>query len=203
MFITGGWGDLLVAPLLSEVTDGETAACPSTLLVPEAVIDVTLKLLASFGNGRHEGVVYWAGQVSRDRTIVLHAIAPDAETGPGFFRTSVEANAAVITQACSLNLELVAQVHSHPRGWVDHSDGDNQMALKPFAGSYSIVVPSYGGGSRHPEAWGVYCWDGHRFLSRSGDTIAILPVASDLRTSSRRLINRRFLSRIFHRLRLR
>jgi hypothetical protein len=173
---------------------------PARVLISEPVLSTTFELLASYGNGRHEGVVYWAGQVTDQAMLVLHAIAPDAETGSGFFRTGVEANAAAVSRACRLRLQLLAQVHSHPGRWVAHSAGDDRMAFKPYPGTYSIVVPSYGRGSREPTAWGIFWWDGRGFHELDEEdakaTVLVVPTASDLRTRPERIARSTKLERV-------
>lgn len=37
----------------------------------------------------------------------------------------------------------IAQVHSHPSDWVDHSEGDDLWASFKIEGLVSIVVPNY------------------------------------------------------------
>lgn len=161
------------------------ASSESRLIVPEALVHATHTLLASFGGGTHEGVVYWAGHTFGNTWVALEAIAPEAETGRGFFNTSSIANAKAISEACNHGLSLIAQVHSHPGGWVDHSDGDDRGAFKPFPGTYSIVVPSYARSQSEPGQWGVYRWDGHRFSHIATDALQkvllIIPTSKDLR----------------------
>jgi JAB domain-containing protein similar to deubiquitination enzymes len=155
------------------------------LLLPEAVRDATLSLLQSSGTRRvpHEGVVYWLGVETSGPFAVLQALAPRATTGSGFFRTTSGANAEAIGVACELGLAIVAQVHSHPRGWAEHSDGDDERALKPYPGSLSVVIPQYARGAVNPAAWGVYRWNGTEFESPQdlGSPITIVPTARDLR----------------------
>jgi hypothetical protein len=155
------------------------------VLLPEAVRDATLSLLQTFGTrwSPHEGVVYWVGVETDGPVAVLQALAPRAETGPGFFRTTSAANADAIGAACGLGLAIVAQVHSHPRGWAEHSEGDDERALKPYPGSLSVVVPYYGRGEADTSAWGVYRWTGTAFEPAPGPAspITVVPTARDLR----------------------
>ena len=155
------------------------------MLLPEAVRDSTLSLLRSFGTRRapHEGVVYWLGIETPCPVAVIQALAPNATTGPGYFQTTSRANAEAIGAACELGLAIVAQVHSHPRGWAEHSEGDDERALKPYPGSLSVVVPHYGRGRGDPSGWGVYRWNGKVFDRFDGpdEAIAVVPAGRDLR----------------------
>jgi proteasome lid subunit RPN8/RPN11 len=49
----------------------------------------------------------------------------------------------VIGYVADSNLQLLAQVHSHPGYFVGHSGGDIEGALMPYEGFISIVVPNY------------------------------------------------------------
>jgi proteasome lid subunit RPN8/RPN11 len=64
----------------------------------------------------------------------------------------------------SAGLELLGQVHSHPGSFVDHSEGDDEMALMPYDGFLSIVVPHYARDGMRPLATcGVHLFERARF----------------------------------------
>ena len=44
----------------------------------------------------------------------------------------------------------IAQVHSHPSDWVDHSEGDDLWASFKIEGLVSIVIPNYCKGGMLP-----------------------------------------------------
>lgn len=123
------------------------------LIVPEPVESATTAALsASRGHdGRHEGLVYWAGRRDGDDTVIVAAVAPRCEHGP--FRVSAPANeiGRIARVARHRGLAILAQVHSHPGDDTRHSDGDDDMVLMPFEGMYSLVVGRYGDGSVRPE----------------------------------------------------
>lgn len=115
------------------------------VLITAGLIEATGRLLrqARTGRRRHEGIVYWAGLGVQQESIVTTCIAPRATTTPGSFRVSFEANATVVSALCQLELVLLAQIHSHPGSFVDHSCGDDLGAFMPFEGFLSIIVPDF------------------------------------------------------------
>jgi len=130
------------------------------------LLDRTTDVLRQSRDGKipHEGVAYWAGQHVGDGVLLTTCIAPAAITTRGSFETSVCANAQVVAYLGAAQLELIAQVHSHPGDFVGHSDGDDRRALMPYEGFLSIVVPHYGReGMRPLNNCGVHLFDNSRF----------------------------------------
>ncbi len=114
---------------------------------------------------RHESIVYWAGRRGRDGGIVVTTcVAPRATTTPGSYRTTSEHNARAVSVMNDLNVQLIAQVHSHPGSIVGHSHGDTLGALMPFDGLLSIIVPNYGTSGMWPlDNCGVHEYSGGEF----------------------------------------
>ena len=157
------------------------------LWLPEGVVLKTARLLRSYcGPEEHEGVVYWGGMETPGGPVVLTAMSPTAATTWGSFRTDSDANAKLVLTLARLDLVLVAQVHSHPGDWVDHSDGDDSGALVRFQGFWSLVVPHFArGGMQHLSNLGIHLYDAGEFRRLSNEAAAarvrILPAAVDLR----------------------
>lgn len=121
---------------------------------------------------RREGVVYWVGRQCRGEWVVTTCVAPNARTTSGSFRTSATTNAYVVTAINAAGLELVAQVHSHPGEFTDHSNGDSRGALMPYEGFLSIVVPHYGRRAIWPLAHcGVHRFESGKFRRLSADEV--------------------------------
>lgn len=166
----------------------DSAANRGFVLVHESVIENTGELLrqSKRGRRRHEGVVYWAGRDTGSDVIVTTCIAPRAATGPGFFRVEAEENARAVILLNELHLILVAQVHSHPSGLIEHSHGDDLGAFMPFENYLSIIVPDYGRKNPWPlTTCGVYRFLGGVFVALSKEAIEakfrLLPKSCDLR----------------------
>ena len=122
------------------------------VLIHEAVMPETVRLLQESSDvlSAHEGIIYWAGKTTDVAWIVTTSIAPSAITTWGSFETSAASNAEVIGFLSRYGLELLAQVHSHPGFYVDHSDGDDKGALMPYEDYLSLVVPYHGSAGMLP-----------------------------------------------------
>ncbi len=124
---------------------GSIGTCAEHIWISRPLLEKTTSLLRTFRDrtGQHEGIVYWAGVEMPAQWWILSCIRPEAETTQGSYRTSALSNSRAILAANQHGLHLLAQIHSHPGHWVDHSDGDHAGAFMPFEGFLSIVVPLY------------------------------------------------------------
>ncbi len=115
-------------------------------VVTKDVIDYTVKILREYGSRKYkaEGLVYWAGEVQDDVIIINAAVAPQTDSSRYGIETTNESNARFVEFICGHGFEYIAQVHSHPGTWVDHSGVDNEETAFRSEGLVSIVVPSFG-----------------------------------------------------------
>lgn len=143
----------------------ERRSVPTTWVSAQLLERTADLLRQSGGMGQpHEGIVYWAGRRVADECFVTTCIAPAARTTWGSFSTSSQTNAKVVMYLAGAGLELLGQVHSHPGKFVDHSDGDDDWALMPYDGFFSIVVPDYAQSGMQPlTTCGVHIFDRSRF----------------------------------------
>lgn len=142
--------------------------------VSAGLLDRTAAVLRESGSRgeSHEGIVYWAGRRIGNECFITTLMAPAAQTTYGSFNTSSAANAKVIMYLAKSGLELIGQVHSHPGPYVDHSDGDDERALMPYEGFYSVVVPIYASqGMRPLTICGVHVFENSRFRRLSNPEI--------------------------------
>ena len=156
--------------------------------ISSAVLEQTIEVLQSSGtvSEPHEGVVYWAGRRFSACAIVTTCIAPMAKTTFNSFETSSYTNARVVAYLAGADLELLGQVHSHPASFVDHSRGDETLALMPYEGFLSIVVPHYGREGMTPlTGCGIHIFESGRFRRMDGAEVEsrfrLIDVFSDLR----------------------
>lgn len=162
-----------------------------SLWIPEPLLLETERLLRSYGGEEdHEGIVYWGGIENPAGAVALTAVSPTASTTWGSFRTEAEANADLVVALAGLDLTLVAQVHSHPGDWVDHSDGDDTGALVRFAGFWSLVVPDFANAGMRPlYKIGVHLFGDGAFRRLGNQALKarvhVLPAAVDLRSEKR------------------
>jgi hypothetical protein len=148
----------------------------------------TAKILRSFAEERpSEGVVYWFGIEREDIAVVTTLIVPNADTSDGCIRTSVEANAAVVSAVTGTALVFIGQAHSHPGRHVAHSQVDDEEGFARFDGAISLVVPWFGKYGMTIEECGVHRHINGKYL-RVYDLDAhlrILPGFADLRSTSK------------------
>jgi len=123
------------------------------------VIEETLRVLQHFGMRQCEALVLWVGEVTETTASVTRAIVPDqrpikSEDGVGYFVDS-EALFDLNRTLESMDLRLIAQVHSHPRE-AYHSETDDRYAIVTSNGGLSLVVPNFGKAPTDPTLWAIY-----------------------------------------------
>lgn len=152
-------------------------------MIAEGALEATERLLCSFrgSDGDHEGIVYLLGRELDDLTVYTTALAPDADHGWGHVLCQPEAISAAQRAAREEGLAVLAQVHSHPRGSTEHSEGDDDLVLMPFEGMLSIVAPWYGHtGMRPLDGLGVHQFqDGRWRLARPESVREQFTIASN------------------------
>lgn len=156
--------------------------------VTEAALSATERLLPTYRgpDGDHEGIVFLCGRELGATTLLTSAIAPECDHGPGHVMCSLTEVQRVTRCAHEIGLGVLAQVHSHPSAFSEHSVGDDTMVLMPFEGMLSIVVPHYGHhGMRPLDSLGVHQHRAGRWVRVEPRTIqagiTILPGSLDLR----------------------
>lgn len=161
---------------------------PPKVYIHESVLPGSLAWLQEAQDERsaHEGIIYWAGKNFGAHWVVTTCIAPRATTTRGSFETSAASNAEVIGFLATQQLELLAQVHSHPGQWVDHSDGDSEGALMPYEHFLSIIAPNYGRTGIWPlTQCGVHRFERGKFRRLANaeieSTFRLVSAAKDLR----------------------
>jgi hypothetical protein len=120
-----------------------------------------------------EAVAYWAGSKSVTEHVVTTLLLPKAQTSWGSFEVSRTANAEVVSVLSKSKLKLIAQVHTHPGEWVEHSQGDEVGATMAHENFLSIVVPTYGvGGMRALTECGVHRFENGAFRQLGPEEVA-------------------------------
>jgi hypothetical protein len=177
-----------IADLLKPKKRLSTVQGHSHVYLTYEVANETARLVASFGSASrpHEGIVYWAGIPTSSVWVITTVLAPEAETTPGSYRTSVSSNAYVVKTVNELNLQILAQVHGHPTDWVGHSDGDNRGAFMPYSGFYSVILPWYGQRGMLPiEKCGIHQFIDGQFVYFKDEEVrqrfTLVPGSVDLR----------------------
>jgi proteasome lid subunit RPN8/RPN11 len=157
-------------------------------LLAEAALAETERLLPTYrdSQGDHEGIVFWLGRQLDDLTVLTTALAPNAITSPGSVECSREQMAEAVDVAARRGLGLLAQVHSHPSGWCEHSLGDDEMIFMPYEGMLSVVAPRYGRTGMRPLAGiGVHQHQDGRWVAAEPasvtESLIVIPAGIDLR----------------------
>jgi proteasome lid subunit RPN8/RPN11 len=127
----------------------------SKVFLCESVVRESERVLRASHDNPTELVAYWFGHNAGSEWVVTTCVVPAADARRGGFSTSRAANAEVVLYAADHRLCLLAQIHTHPGSFVDHSDIDIERAFMPFENYLSIVVPHY-------------CWQGILPLSQCG-----------------------------------
>ena len=161
-------------------------------ILPSEVISHTERILSEYGRKKppHEGLVYWGGKREGERITVSIFIAPKTVSDYGRVSTSPRSNFDVVRLLNKHNGIQVAQVHSHPGTWVDHSFGDDDLAAFKVNGLVSIVVPRYCHRGMMPlSSCGIHRYTNGEFIRLTPDYVkshfrienSISPVLEDLR----------------------
>lgn len=152
------------------------------LIVPEAVAVATHTALRGFigPDGRHEGIVFWAGRQVGDDQLIAAVIVPRAVHGRGFIRVDAHQVGEAAHQARTRRLALLAQVHSHPGADTRHSDADDNLVLMAREAMFSLVVADYGSGGTTPsEGAGIHQFQDGRWIqvSDADTSLIVVPTA--------------------------
>ena len=125
------------------------------LFVPLKALKATHHLLRLAGR-RESGVMWYGNKDGRGDGSVCYVVAPKQEMRWGNYRVSAEALAEAahrVPEGC----KPLAQVHSHPGKWVEHSTYDDEMVSSHRI--LSLVFPFYGRNSRgFLQGVGVHEW---------------------------------------------
>jgi hypothetical protein len=157
-------------------------------LITQSAVDAAARLLPTFRgpDGDHEGLVFLLGRELDTVTLLTTALAPDADHGPGHVICDEAAVGAAGRAARAHRLGILAQLHSHPRDWTEHSVGDDSLIVMPFEGMLSLIAPWYGRVGLEPlHALGAHQYQDGRWVAISRESVReqlhIVPDAIDLR----------------------
>jgi hypothetical protein len=114
------------------------------LYVPRAVISDTHQHLVPYWKARIEAACFWFGvEVGSVQVVTTLALTELLQTA-GSYRVLRESLRRLSKEMRSQGLVNLAQIHTHPRGWVGHSTYDDEHAYSTRDGSLSLVWPDYG-----------------------------------------------------------
>lgn len=147
------------------------------IIMTRQCLDALTEALRPSLEHRHEGVAYLLGRTDGIITLATTVFAPTARTTPGSFHVDARSMAVCMQAAGAHELQIVAQVHSHPRQ-AYHSDGDVDGARIRYPGYASIVVPNYGIHLPQLDGIAAYLWRAREGWQMLGsDDLIIIPGA--------------------------
>jgi hypothetical protein len=113
------------------------------ITIPESLWDA---MLAEFSkeSRRVEQVCYFDGVLINADGVVTTVTIPNASLEGGRFRVEPAAMSEAGKHFRKFRLRRLAQVHTHPTDWVDHSRWDDEWAYSQLPGAISIVLPHFG-----------------------------------------------------------
>ena len=110
------------------------------LTLPAGGLKATLAMLQRAGK-RESGLIWYGPRAENGDGVVKLVVAPRQRMTWGNYHIPAEAVAMVVRRLPD-DWRPLAQVHSHPGIWVEHSTYDDRMALSRRA--LSVVFPHYG-----------------------------------------------------------
>jgi len=135
---------------------------------------------------RLERVAYIDGvAASDDLSVATTLVFPNAKLYERHFEVTAEAMSQAGRHFRAYHLQRVAQVHTHPGDWVDHSQYDDEMAYSQHLGAVSIVMPNHARSRPALSNCGVHVREeqGWRMLAQSeiSSYISLVPGLLDFR----------------------
>lgn len=113
---------------------------PTQLFIPVQALEATYDLLQEAGK-RESGVIWYGTRDERGNGIVRLVVAPRQRMHWGNYAVSVEALTEIVHRLPD-GWKPLAQIHSHPGEWVEHSAYDDEMVSSHRI--LSLVFPFYG-----------------------------------------------------------
>lgn len=120
-----------------------TAAGPR-LYVPRAILADTHQHLAPYRKAQVETACFWFGVEAGEDGVVTTLALPQLLQTAGNYRIVRGSLRRLSKEMRSQGLSNLAQVHTHPKRWVGHSQYDDEHAYSTRDGSLSLVWPDYG-----------------------------------------------------------
>lgn len=132
-----------------------------------------------------ERVAYLDGLALGDGGVATTLVIPNGQLAEGWYDVPTAAMSEAGAHFRMLKLIRLAQVHTHPKAWVEHSRRDSERAYSQEIGSISIVVPFHGKRRPEPQECGVSVReaDGWRLVEASDarSVVRLVPAFLDFR----------------------
>lgn len=117
------------------------------VLIPKGLWEMTWCGLCDRGRGRVESAAVWAGKRDGKIEVVEGVYFLDDFAGGlqrrGYHLVTPEALAKLFAQLQKERRVLIADVHTHPTGWVGLSEIDKEHPIEFRPGIHAIVLPFF------------------------------------------------------------
>ena len=110
------------------------------LSVSVSAVEATLRMLHRFGP--REACAFWYGDRASDGGQVQAVLAPRQHMERTWYDVRPQAMSEMAEVLRDTDWRPLAQIHSHPGPWVEHSLYDDRMVSTKRA--LSLVIPNYG-----------------------------------------------------------
>jgi hypothetical protein len=115
-----------------------------TLIVSRAALRRTHEYFLPYWQARVETAGFWFGIDAGGVQVVTTVTAPKLYQTPGNYSVDMASLRHIAAAMRAQGLTNLAQVHTHPSDWVDHSPYDDERAYSTREGALSLVWAHYG-----------------------------------------------------------
>lgn len=124
-------------------------ATAKVLVVSRAILRRTHEYFSPYHEVGVETACFWFGIDAGDVQVATTVAAPRLFQTFGNYSVEMRSMRRLSAAMREQGLTNLAQIHTHPSDWVDHSTWDDERAYSTRGGAVSIVWPDYGLGLAH------------------------------------------------------
>jgi hypothetical protein len=133
----------------ARLNDAAPAAAAKVLVISRAIMRRTHEYFTPYREAGVETACFWFGVDAGDAQVATTVAAPKLFQTFGNYMVEMGSMRRLSAAMRAHGLTNLAQVHTHPSDWVDHSTWDDERAYSTREGAVSIVWPDYGLGLAH------------------------------------------------------
>ena len=123
---------------------GSRSKVTRRLYLPQSVLHRTHEILLPYWREGVETACFWFGVDAGQLQVVTTMALPKLYQTRGNYLVEMTSLRRMAAQMRLIGLTNLAQVHTHPTEWVNHSPYDDEHAYSTRHGSLSLVWPHYG-----------------------------------------------------------
>jgi hypothetical protein len=119
------------------------------LFVPRNIVTATYEYFLPYWKAEVETACFWFGVDLGDYQVATTVAVAKLFQTQGNFRVDKDSMRRLSASLSQQGLVNLAQVHTHPSRWVEHSPFDDERAYSTRDGAMSLVWPEYGQSTNH------------------------------------------------------